>query len=91
MSYLDELRHAMVVLMCSSAVSAVPKDYIAGRAARFLYDSIADRDLIVLADDVTSLPEPPKHSTKSQEERAADAIQKMSNLLGKSETSYRLP
>ena len=49
-----------------------------------MYDSIVDRDLIVLADDVSSLPEPPKQSQRSQEERAADAIQKMSNLLGKS-------
>ena len=64
---------------------AVPKEYIAGRAARFVYDSIVDRDLIVLADDVASLPEAPKQSQKSSEERAADAIQKMSNLLGKSE------
>ena len=50
-----------------------------------MYDSIVDRDLIVLADDVGSLLEPPKQSQKSSEERAADAIQKMSNLLGKSE------
>ena len=64
---------------------AVPKEHIAGRAARFTYDNIVDRDLIVLADDVASLPEPPKQSQRSQEERAADAIQKMSNLLGKSE------
>lgn len=64
---------------------AVPKEYIAGRAARFVYDSIVDRDLIVLADDVGSLPEPPKQSQKSSEERAADAIQKMSNLLGRGE------
>ena len=67
------------------SLGAVPKEHIAGRAARFTYDSIVDRDLIVLADDVASLPEPPKQSQKSQEERAADAIQKMSNLLGKSE------
>ena len=66
---------------------AVPKEHIAGRAARFLYDSIVDRDLIVLAEDVASLPEPPKQSRKSQEERAADAIQKISNLLGKSEST----
>ncbi|CAL5225425.1 g8240 [Coccomyxa viridis] len=65
-------------------MATVPKEHIAGRAARFTYDSIVDRDLIVLADDVASLPEPPKQSQKSQEERAADAIQKMSNLLGKS-------
>ena len=71
----------------TSPVCAVPKEHIAGRAARFVYDSIVDRDLIVLADDVASLPEPPKQSQRSQEERAADAIQKMSNLLGKSELS----
>lgn len=64
---------------------AVAKEYIAGRAARFVYDCIVDRDLIVLADNVASLPEPPKQSQKSSKERAADAIQKMSNLLGKSE------
>ena len=53
--------------------------------ARFTYDSIVDRDLIVVAEDLESLPEAPKHSRKSQEERAADIIQKMGNLLGKSE------
>lgn len=76
---------ACLVFKQAHSLCAVPKEHIAGRAARFTYDSIVDRDLIVLADDVASLPEPPKQSQKSQEERAADAIQKMSNLLGKSE------
>jgi len=71
-------------------VCAVVKERIAGRACRFVYDNIVDRDLIVLADDLESLPEPPKHSQKNSEERAADAIQKMSNLLGKSESSLLL-
>ena len=61
------------------------KEHIAGNVARFTYDSIVDRDLIVVAEDIESLPEAPKHSQKSQEERAADMIQKMGNLLGKSE------
>lgn len=69
-------------------ICAVVKERIAGRACRFVYDNIVDRDLIVLADDLESLPEPPKHSQKNSEERAADAIQKMSNLLGKSESSF---
>ncbi len=68
-------------------VCAVLKEHIAGRACRFVYDNVVDRDLIVLADDLESLPEPPKQIQKNSEERAADAIQKMSNLLGKSESS----
>ena len=76
---------ACLVFKQAHSLCAVPKEHIAGRAARFTYDSIVGRDLIVLADDVASLPGPPKQSQKSQEERAADAIQKMSNLLGKSE------
>lgn len=73
------------MVLAGFPVCAVPKEHIAGRAARFVYDNIVDRDLIVLAEDVASLPEPPKHSQKSQEERAAEVIQKMSSLLGKSE------
>ena len=65
--------------------SAVQREHIAGNVARFTYDSIVDRDLIVVAEDLESLPEAPKHSRKSQEERAADMIPKMGNLLGKSE------
>ena len=61
------------------------REHIAGNVARFTYDSIVDRDLIIVAEDLESLPEAPKHSQKSQEERAADMIQKMGNLLGKSE------
>ena len=65
--------------------NAVQREHIAGNVARFTYDSIVDRDLIVVAEDLEALPEAPKHSRKSQEERAADMIQKMGNLLGKSE------
>lgn len=65
--------------------NVVQREHIAGNVARFTYDSIVDRDLIVVAEDLESLQEAPKHGRKSQEERAADMIQKMGNLLGKSE------
>ena len=51
---------------------AVPAPHIAGKAGRFLYDPIIDRDLVVLAGDAASLPEPPPRSPKSEQERSDD-------------------
>lgn len=58
--------------------------HIAGKAAQLTYDATADRDLVVLANDAASLPEPPPLSPKQAQERADDIACKMSTLMSKS-------
>lgn len=64
-------------LLCA----AVRQEQIPGKAGRCIYDSTVDRDLVVLADDVASLPESPPEVDKPKS--IEDAVQKMSSLLGR--------
>jgi hypothetical protein len=64
-------------------VSAVQRDQIHGRAARFIYDTIVDRDLIIIADNVESLPAVPPACERRQVANTEDAVHKMSQLLGR--------
>ena len=54
---------------------------LVGMAARFYYDSIADRDLIVVADCVENMPQLPKSAKSSATSELAE--RKLSILLGK--------
>ena len=66
-------------------VFAVQREQIWGRAARFIYDRIVDRDLIIIADDVESLPAEPPACEKRPVLNTEDAVHKMSQLLGRGE------
>ncbi|KAK9916357.1 hypothetical protein WJX75_001755 [Coccomyxa subellipsoidea] len=61
----------------------VQRDQIHGRAARFIYDTIVDRDLIIIADNVESLPAVPPACERRQVANTEDAVHKMSQLLGR--------
>ena len=54
---------------------------LVGMAARFYYDAIADRDLIVVADCVEKMPQLPKSAKSSSTSELAE--RKLSILLGK--------
>ncbi len=64
---------------------AVQQHQIHGKAARFIYDRIVDRDLIIIADDINSLPAEAPQSEKRQVANTEDAVHKMSQLLGRGE------
>ncbi|EIE26734.1 hypothetical protein COCSUDRAFT_59251 [Coccomyxa subellipsoidea C-169] len=61
----------------------VQQHQIHGKAARFIYDRIVDRDLIIIADDINSLPAEAPQSEKRQVANTEDAVHKMSQLLGR--------
>ena len=67
-----------------TCVLAVLPAHIAGNAAQLAYDATVDRDLVVLASDAASLPEPPPLSPRQAQERADDIVCKMSALMSRS-------
>jgi hypothetical protein len=67
----------------------VPPQHIAGKAGQFHYDSVINRDLVVLAADTEALPEPPPLSPKQAQERADDLALLVSRSLRIDEATAR--
>ncbi len=64
---------------------AVQKEQICGKAARFIYDKVVDRDLIVISDNIDKLLAGTPECEKCQFAISDDGVLKLSQLLGRGE------
>lgn len=65
--------------------TAVQRQQICGKAARFIYDKVVDRDLIVISDNIDELLAGSPECEKCQVASSESGVLKMSQLLGRGE------
>ena len=62
---------------------AVQREQIHGKAARFVYDKVVDRDLIVISDNIDELLAATPECEKCKVVSSESGVLKMSQLLGR--------